>query len=394
MGYDFYEFEREEYKNRLNKIKAVMFEKNLDAVVLTEEENIRWISGYWVFTMQDRCMPTVVIIPYSDKREPILLTAGESTGEELSWIKKVKYWEEGSVPYLAADKGKVLVDTLKELDLKNLKVGMEIGNGMRVNLDLKDIDYLRKSMDNVMFIDISNNLWELRSIKSNAEIEKLKKASKITNNSLKEGFKILREGITERQLGQYFVKQWFENGATGIAHVGVSFGKNAIKYAHCDPKEYPLKKGEVVKVDIGCKFEGYRCDMYRMACVGKPDAKEAKVASIIKKANQAVIKNIREGAKCSDLYNIAHKIFTDYRLGYLLSPSAYIGHGIGLGIHELPYLYRNNNSMLKSGMVLTVEPWTLDRNDPSICMNVEDVVVVRENGYEVLTDMERDIYLV
>lgn len=394
MNYDFYEFKKEEYKDRLNKLKTVMLEKNLDAVILTEEENIRWISGYWVFTMQDRCMPTVVIVPYTENEQPILLIAGEGTGEELSWIKKVRYWEEGASQYITANKGKVLVDTLKELNLKNYNIGMEIGNGMRVNLDLKDVDYFRKSMDNIKFIDISNNLWELRSIKSPAEIEKLRKASKITSDSFKEGFKIIRQGITERQLGQYFVKCWFEKGATGIAHIGVGFGEHAIKYAHCDPKEYPLKKGEVVKVDAGCTFEGYRCDMYRMACVGKPGSKETKVASIIKKANQAVIKNIREGVKCSDLYNIAYNIFEDEDFEYLLVPSAYIGHGIGLGMHELPYIYRDDNSVLKSGMVLAVEPWTMDYNDPSICMNVEDVVVVREDGYEVLTDMERDIYTV
>lgn len=394
MSYDFYEFKKEEYENRLNKLKEVMHEKRLDAVILTEEENIRWISGYWVFTMQDGSMSTVVIIPYSDNKDPVLLLSKEATGEELSWIKKMKYWEEAYSSYLTANKGKVLVDTLDELSLSTFKIGMELGNGMRINLEQKDIDYFREKTAEFEIIDISDKLLELRSIKSNAEIEKLKKASEITTESFKEGFKNLKEGITERKLGQYFAEYFFKHGATGISHIGVGFGAQAIKYAHSDPKEYPLKRGDVVKVDIGCTFEGYRCDMYRMACLGKPSSMEAKVALTIKEANQAVIKNIREGAICSDLYHIALKVFADAGLDYLLSPSHYVGHGIGLGVHELPYIYKNNNAVLKAGMVLTIEPWTFNYKDLSMCMNIEDVVVVTKDGCEVLTDMERDIYLV
>lgn len=394
MRYDFYEFEKEEYENRIDKLKNVMYKNNLDAVILTEEENIRWISGYWVFTMRDGNMPTVVIIPYSDSKDPLLLLPGEGTGEELSWIKKVKYWEEDYDTYLTANKGKVLLDSLNDLDLKNFKVGMEIGNGMRINLEQKDIDYFRRETNNLEITDISGDLLDLRSIKSDAEIEKLGKASEITVKSLKDGFKVLEIGITERNLGQYFAKKFFEYGATGIGHIGVGFGEQALEYAHCDPKEYPLKKGEVVKVDIGATFEGYRCDMYRMACIGEPSKKEAEVASTIKKANIAVIKDLREGIKCSQLYDIALKIFKDDGLYYLLSPSSYIGHGIGLGVHEPPYIYRNNNSILKSGMVLSIEPWTLNKEDLSMSMNIEDVVVVRENCGELLTSVDKDIFVV
>ena len=392
MDYDFPEFPRQEYENRLSKLKAAMSQADLDAVVLTEEVNIRWLAGYWVFTMMDGTMPTAVIVPLSDRIEPQLIVPGDGTGEELSWMKKVRYWERADETLLTADKGRVLLESLREASPDSRRIGMELGNGMMINLDQKVTDFFRASVGDAQIVDVSKDILEIRSVKSSGEIEKLRKASEITNNSMIEGFKILREGMTERGLGQFFVKYWFENGATGIGHVGVTFARDAIKYAHSDPKEYPLEKGALAKVDIGCTFEGYRSDMYRMACIGNPDSKEAEVASTIEKALRAVTENIREGARCSELHAMAAGIFESKGLEHLLSPSTYIGHGIGLAAHEPPYLYNDSKDVLQSGMVLSIEPWTLDRGNSSLCMNIEDVVVVRKDGCEVLTTMPREIF--
>jgi Xaa-Pro aminopeptidase len=208
---------------------------------------------------------------------------------------------------------------------------------------------------------------------------------------MKSGFSILREGITEIELGQYLLRTMFEKGATGIGHYMVGFGKYAVAYAHCLPKKAPLHKGEMIAVDLGATYEGYRSDMYRMACLGKPSKEEAKVVSTIKKANDAVIRKIKEGVKFSDLFKIAEDIFIDEGLKYLY-PSASLGHGLGLGLHEWPFITKDNNLALKSRMVLTVEPWTLDLKDWSMGFNVEDVIIVREDGCEVLTKMDGNLY--
>lgn len=393
MNYNFYEFPKEEFNRRLNILRRSLSEENIDIAILTGEENIRWISGYWVFTMSDHSIPTLIIIPSSENLEPILILSSDATGENLSWIKKIRYWDEKSKNSITINKGKVLLDIINELNFKSPRIGMEMGTGTIVNLELKDIDYFRTNLTDVEFTDISNILWKVRCIKSNIEIEKLKKASKITTDSFLKGFKILKEGITERELGQYFVQYWFNNGATGIGHVGITFTNDAIKYAHCDPKEYPLKKDMLAKVDLGCTFEGYRSDMYRMACIGRPNEKEVKIAKTIKKAVNVMIKTIREGLKCSDLFNIVRGVYDNEGLGHLITDTAYIGHGIGLSIHELPYIHKNSNDILKSGMVFAIEPWTFDKNYPPACMNIEDVVLVKRDGCEVLTDMERDIFL-
>ncbi len=392
MNYEFYEFNMVEYKKRLDGLRSVMKEKDLDAVILTEEDNIRWLTGYWVFTMQDGGMNTVAIVPLSDEIEPCLLLTAEGTGEDLSWVKDIQYWEEDYSSYMEADKGKVLFDTLKKKVRKIKRIGMELSSGMKINMDQNDIDFFRDSMSDAEIMDIAGDILRLRSIKSNAEIEKLRKASDITCQSMVRGFSEMKEGMTERKLGQKLGKYFFEYGATGISHIGVGFGKFAIKFAHSDPKEYPLKSGMLVKVDSGCRFEGYRCDMYRMACLGEPEKEEERVALTIAEANEEIVKNIRGGIKCSRLYEIALDVFEDKGFSHLLSPSHYIGHGIGLGTHEPPYIYKNSEDILFEGMVLSIEPWTYDPEKPEHSMNIEDVVLVTKNGAELLTPMEKGIF--
>lgn len=395
MEYDFQEISREEYLKRLRDLRSVMDRRGLDAIILTEEENIRWVSGYWVFTMQDGAMNTAVIIPHSESAPPRLILTSESTGEGLSRIEDIKYWEEDSGSYLEADKGTVLFKNLADIAGSRVKrIGMELGSGMKINLGQKDIDIFRKNLKPVSVEDISAEILGLRSIKSGSEIKKLRSASDITCRSIKQAFSEIKPGITERSLGQAVGRYFFEYGATGVGHIGVGFGRAAIGFAHSDPKEYPLEKGTLAKVDAGCSVEGYRCDMYRMACMDGPDKEEARIAGTIARANMEVIGSIREGTSCSSLYKIAEDVFESRGFSRLLSPTHYIGHGIGLGVHEPPYIYRGSRDILSAGMVLTIEPWTYHPEKPEYSMNIEDVVLVTGEGAEILTPMDREIYIV
>ena len=382
----------DEYRHRLTKLRESMTRDRLDAVVLTEETNIRWLSGYWVLIMQDGWSPTAVIVPAADDREPVLIIGAEATGEPFSLIEEIRYWEDQMNPDLTVDKSRVLVDCIRRYPFPNARIGFELGNGMRMSLEQGDIDSLRNHLSGFEFVDASRILWELKSIKSASEIEKIRRASSITTESFRSGFRILREGITERELAQHFGRCFFEHGATGISHIMVGFGRHAVEYAHCVPKTMPLRRGDIACVDLGCTFEGYRTDMYRLACVGRPSDEEARLADLIHRANQAMIRCLRPGMLFSELYRVGAELFAEEKLSHLL-PSSIIGHGVGLGLHEWPFIAKDSTDTVKAGMVLAVEPWTVDYRDRSLGLNVEDVVAVTEDGCEVLTDFPREVYV-
>ena len=95
-----------------------------------------------------------------------------------------------------------------------------------------------------------------------------------------------------------------------------------------------------------------------------------------------------------DIYRIIHNIFSHEGLERLLPPTAYLGHGIGLAVNEYPFIHNSEDVSLKSGMVLAIEPWTYDKDDISLSVNIEDIVLVRKNGCETLSDIDRDIFVV
>lgn len=385
------EISRTEYEQRLAGLRAAMAVADLDVVILTEETNVRWLTGYWVCIMHDGWSPTAAVVPRAANREPRLLMGAEATGEPLSRITDIRYWEGGLDPDLAADKADVLANTLRELDAGRGRIGLELGNGMRFAMDQNDIDTLRGSLADAEFVDASDMLWRLRSIKSGAEIAKIREAARITCDSFRELFRLLRVGVTAHELAQYVQGYWFEHGATGVSHVMIGFGRHAVRYAHCYPKRVPLQCGEIASIDLGCCVDGYRADVFRLACVGNPDPEEARVADVIRRANRAMVARIRPGVPLGDIYTAAAGLFEKEGLLHLL-PSSVLGHGVGLGLHEWPFIRRDSGEPVKPGMVLAVEPWTVDYSDRSFGFNVEDMAVVTDDGCEELSDVERGIF--
>jgi len=386
------EISRIEYEQRLDKLRAAMAAAALDAVILTEEANVRWLTGYWVCIMHDGWSPTAAVVPRAANRAPCLLMGAEATGEPLSRISDIRYWEGGLDPDLAVAKADVLANTLRELDAGRGRIGVELGNGMRFAMDQNDIDTLRGGLVDAVFVDASDMLWRLRSIKSDSEIAKIREAARITCDSFRELYRILRAGVTERELAQHVQSYWFEHGATGVSHVMIGFGRHAVRYAHCYPKQVRLQRGEIASIDLGCCVDGYRADIFRLACVGNPDPEEARVADVIRRANRAMVARVRPGAPFGEVYAAAAALFEEEGLMHLL-PSSVLGHGVGLGLHEWPFIRRDSTEPIKAGMVLAVEPWTVDYSDRSFGFNVEDMVVVTEDGCEELSDLDRGIFL-
>jgi len=394
MDERFAEFSRKDFESRYNRLKKEMHINKTDILVLTDTNNIRWASGYWNSIMD--IMPTAVIIPLSDNRGPVLYMNSDATGMDLTWIEDVRFWEEkkGSQPYDGGhipDVGKIMARCVTELGGEDARIGLELSGGMKLNLDQGDIDIFRETLTTAEFVDFSPSLWRLRSIKSGEEIEKIRRACSITAETLKESFLLLKPGVTERQFSQIIQSRWFQKGATGSDYVSVGFGKYSVKYGHYIPRDVPLERGDLVKVDLGCSYEGYRADMYRLACAGKATDLEEKISSAVKKANQAAVRIIREGVKCSELFDAAARVLEDEGfLGILGSTS--IGHGMGLDIHEWPFILKGDDTELRPNMVIAVEPWVLDFSDWSHVVNIEDNILVTEEGHEVLTDMDRDIF--
>ena len=191
-----------------------------------------------------------------------------------------------------------------------------------------------------------------RMVKDEEEIEKIRKACEITDRCFKHLLEFIKVGQTEKEIALEIERYFKLNGADGISFEPiVASGKNSSK-PHAIPTDKKIDIGDPITIDFGCKYKGYCSDMTRTIFVGYVPEEIKTIYDLVLK-NQ--LKTERELKENANIKMISKNVENDFKLnGYDLVHS--LGHGVGLDIHEYPYLHGKNDSFLKEKMVVTNEP--------------------------------------
>lgn len=240
-------------------------------------------------------------------------------------------------------------------------------------------------------IDMSSTLSriisELRMIKSADEIEKMKKAQKITDAAFKHILDFIKPGVRERDISlemEFFMKK---NGATRPSFDLITITGETTSRPHGVPGDRKVKTGDFVTLDVGDVVEGYCSDMTRTVAVGKITDEQKKVYDTVLKAQLAALDAIEPGKVCSDVDKVARDII--YGAGYEGCFGHGLGHSVGLLIHEEPRLSPLCNVVLKPGMTMTVEPGIY--LEGRFGVRIEDMVVLTDDGYMDFTKSPKEL---
>ena len=240
-----------------------------------------------------------------------------------------------------------------------------------------------------------NNLQETekmlekqRMIKDEEEIQKLRKACKITDDCFTYLTKYIKVGQTEKEIALEIEKYFRLNGADGVSFEPiVASGKNSSK-PHAVPTDKKIDLGDVITLDFGCKYEGYCSDMTRTIFVGYIPEEAKKVYDLVLKNQLQTAKELKEG---TNIKQITKMVENDFKLnGYELVHA--LGHGVGLDIHELPAISSRNDKNLKQKMVITNEPGIYVPGKFGV--RIEDTVLVGKLSSENLTKSSKDYIIV
>ncbi len=245
---------------------------------------------------------------------------------------------------------------------------------------------LRKILPGKKFVDMSGQLSKMRETKTEEEVKKISRVCKITEDVLKKVPDIARIGMTERGLAdelEYIAKKM---GAESLSFPSiVAVGKNTSVPHHVTGKT-KLSKCKILLVDFGVVYDGYCSDLTRTFFVGHAPEKVKHVYDVVYRSQRASIKNIREGAKSSDIFKIASDILKK-DLGQSLIHG--LGHGIGIDVHDFPAGMSDKfNSILKENMCLTVEPGYYKGE---IGIRIEDDIVVKKNDCRLLSNAPKEL---
>lgn len=221
----------------------------------------------------------------------------------------------------------------------------------------------------------------IRAVKELGEIELIKRAAAISDAAIAHAAGILKPGITELELAWEIEKFMRQNGSQAIPfEVITAAGANAAM-PHAQPSQHKIKTGEPVIIDIGARVEGYASDITRTLCAGNPDDKFKEIYGIVLKAQQAAIDGITDGTGCMQADSLARQIID--KAGYGKNFGHSLGHGIGLNVHEKPYLSQKSKDSLENGMVFTIEPGIYIPGWGGV--RIEDDVCLKNGKIEVLS---------
>ena len=224
-----------------------------------------------------------------------------------------------------------------------------------------------------------------RSVKSKEEIGFIKRSCEIVLKAYYDTLPEIKEGVTERELKNVFEKKCADLGAEAMAFdTIVAFGENSA-VPHHETGDTKLKNNSAVLIDAGTLYKGYASDLTRTAFFGEPDEKFLKVYDAVLKANILAEENIRAGTTCKVADGIARAHLE--KAGYKDNFTHSLGHGVGLEIHEFPYLSPRREDKLKNGNVFTVEPGVYFGEEFGV--RIEDTVLLKGGKVERLFDDDK-----
>lgn len=247
-----------------------------------------------------------------------------------------------------------------------------------------DLAYLNYSQANSLVSefkakDVSKEIARLRRSKDEYELKTIKSALKIAEDAFKITWEELREGITELQAAGILEMRMRELGAQEYAFNTISaFGENSAEPHHI-PSARKWGLNEIALFDFGAVVNGFRSDITRTFA---PDRRSEWMIAVLEAVNESM-KAVREGVRASDIDAIARNVLKEY--GYEKAFIHGLGHGVGADIHEPPYLSPSSNDVLVEGDVVTIEPGIYFQGEGGI--RVEQMVVVKRNGWEVLNEL-------
>ena len=369
-------FKLKEYENRLEKAQSLMHLNQIDILLITSEQFMRYFTGFSTQFWQSPTRPWYLIIPIKGLPKAVIPDIGLSAMQK-TWIKEIYTWPS---PKPKDDGISLISRVINEIPSKFNIIGAELGKEMSLRMPLTDFFLLQSTLSRKI-IDASSILWELRLIKSNAEIDKIKHICKIASNSFENLPSLINKGDSERDIAKKMKIDLISRGADSIPYLPVISGEGGVSQIIYEPSSRVIKNGDILFLDTGSTFDGYFCDFDRNYAIGKASKIVNDVYEILWIATQNAIEITKPGLPIYKLWIVMINSLNKY-LPNNFSKGRF-GHGFGLQLTEPPSITFNNNMKLEPNMVLTLEPSI--EFTPGKMLVHEENIVIRENGVELLT---------
>ncbi|WP_297498444.1 Xaa-Pro peptidase family protein [Thermococcus sp.] len=354
---------------RLDRLISLIKERDFDGAIISPGSNLYYLTGIKIYEAGER----LTLLAVSAEGDYRLLAP--SLYENVVSKFPVTFWRDGENPY------EKLAWILAEMRLSSGKVLVE---------DTMRADWLIGIMKlgEFSFHPLSSVIREMRMRKDEKEIDLMKHASRVVDRVFEEilGWDIL--GMRERELALK-IELAIRELSDGISFEPiVASGKNGAN-PHHEPGNRRIRRGDMVILDFGARWRGYCSDITRTIAVGKPDERLVEIYGIVREAQERAYRAVKTGVKAKEIDTAARETIAEAGYGNYFTHRT--GHGLGLDVHEEPYIGPDGEVILENGMTFTIEPGIYVPGLGGV--RIEDDVAVMDGRGKRLTRAERELVI-
>ena len=355
----------------IHRLRRVMEEEEIDVTVAVSPENFAYTAGFVVPSQSlMRWRHAMAVVTREGRESLVVVDMEETTVRSRAPEAEIRVWGEFTDRPMS-----VLARLLEELGVAEGRIGLEMDY-----LPAGDLEALRAFLPLARFTAVEGIYARLRQVKTPSEIDLIRRLSRITDEAVGEALGSVRSGMTELDLAGILLKGLYARGAEHFKLLIVASGERS-EFPNVGPSNRILSPGDPLRVEIFGMIGGYHAAVCRTAVVRKASPEIERIWRNLVECKHLVLDMIRPGAATGAIYQAFLKRFGELNL----PPISFVGHGIGLHLHEEPYLGKYSDSLLEEGMVLGVEPLVYGWGK-GFGLQMKDMVLVTPDGSEVLSD--------
>lgn len=392
----------------VQKIVEEMERSGLDGLVATTAENVLYASDFWSIPLWTRrSSQNFAVIGRRDPGNPVIVLPSailDQVASQYAILPRIRRFGAGlaKLPETAPDVGTVearlwsllqtpqdpdiiaaLAAALDDLELKGGVVGID-----EMGIHSDNWNRLVGAAPQTRFVAASSAFLRSRSIKTPAEVERLRRSARIAEDSILASLKRAADGVTDVELATTFYQTTIALG--GVPVVGsIGIGADSAM-AFSQPSGRRLRKGDIIRFDVGGRYEHYRADISRCAVFGEPAPKIRTYHRALRAGVERAYDMIRPGVRVADVFSAV--IETVRRNGIPHYERSAVGHGIGIDGFDYPELSGSSPAVFEEQMVICIETPYYELGWGGL--QVEDMAVVTRTGIESLMTTDRDLIVV
>ncbi|MDA8942126.1 Xaa-Pro peptidase family protein [bacterium] len=359
-------------QHKIKSLRDRMKENNVDLVVLGPGTHMRWLLGFNTHSDERPCMLLI-----GKEKEAFLMPSVNAEDARKRTDIAINSWKDENGPDQALKEALLYIG---ESAAKHIT----IDEAMRSHFALMVIE----ALPNPTYEFTGSTIGALRMRKDQTEYINLKENALIDDRAMRAGFAAIREGVTELEIGEAINNHFISEGAKPQFCIVGSGPNGAFPHHHTGDRK--VEYGDAVLIDIGGRKGTFPSDMTRMSVLGEPPEDYLEIHAIVERAVQAAMATAKPGVMAKDVDAAARDVITEAGYGEFFVHR--LGHGLGIDIHEPPYITATSEVILDEGMVFSIEPGIYLQGRFGV--RLEEIVILRADGPEILSELSRKLNVI